>query len=113
MFSIGQSPRFTTPKQNSDVAFYASTDNKIGKASVTQSKSFTKGKRKMFHAFSLTDNPCEELYHNVPLSNVRQTKSLSSGPPNRLPKALTAQRSAESSPSGKVSSLTRLSSYND
>ena len=53
------------------MAFYAGTDNKIGKNSLSQSKSFTKGTRKMIISFGQSDNPCEKYYNNVAPSSVK------------------------------------------
>ena len=72
MYSIGQSPRFAdSHKQATDVAFYSGTDDKYGKVGLSQSKSFTKGTRKMILSFGQSDNPCEKYYNNVTPSNIK------------------------------------------
>ena len=81
-----------------DVAYYSGTDQKVGKASLSQSQSFTRGVRKTIVSFGITDNPCSKFYHLKPASDVQQTKSLASGP-KRLAQYQSTERNHEISKS--------------
>ena len=70
------------------MAYYAGTDKKTGKASLSQTRSFTRGARKMIVSFGISDNPCDKYYHNVAPSNVAS----SSVAPSSVSKASTESK---------------------